>query len=108
MNMKTLWAVIIAVILVLVAAWAIDFDSSGDLEMPEIRADVDATGGELPDIDADTADIEVEEKAAQVDIPDVDVDMEEETFTYPDVDIQGPEEDTAAEPSDTPVEESNL
>lgn len=95
--MKTLWAVIIAVILVLVAAWAIDFDTSGDLEMPEIRADVDATGGELPEVDVDTADIEVRERAAQVDVPDVDVEMEERTFTYPDVDIQGPEENTAAE-----------
>lgn len=100
MSMKTFWAVIIAVILVLVAAWALDFDMAGDFEAPEIRADVDMIGGEIPGVDMETADIEVEEKSASVEVPDVDVEMEERAFTYPDIDIESPEENTVPEEGD--------
>jgi hypothetical protein len=90
MRAKTFWAVLIAVALVLIAAWAIDVDTSGKFKAPEIVADVKP--GELPDVDVDTADIDIREKKAEVNIPDVDVNMKKTEVPYPSVDVQSPEE----------------
>jgi hypothetical protein len=111
MNMKVVLAVIIAVLIAVIAMWAIDVDVSGDVELPEITADmdVDAEGGEMPKVDVNTVDVDVREERGSVPVPtDIDVETEEQEFTYPTIDIQEPEENDVAEETDfgtTDVEE---
>ena len=97
-----LTAVVVAAIVAL-ATWLIDVDVSGDLEVPEVSADVDVSGGEMPAVDVNTADIEVQERQAEIEVPsdvNVDVETEEETVNYPTVDVTEPEENDVAEEDD--------
>ncbi len=83
--------------IVAVAMWAVDVDVTGDLELPQVVADVDVRGGEMPKVDVDTVDVNVSSEKVNVPYPDVDVDGNEATFEVPTLDIDGPEEDTYAE-----------
>jgi len=94
-----------AAVVVAVLMWAIDVDVTGDVEMPEVVADIDVQGGKLPDIDVETVDVDIKEKTATVDIPtdvDVNVKTEEKEIPYPTIDITPPEENTTAEEDDIP------
>ena len=102
---KTIIAIIAAVVIALVAAWALDIDVSGDVEMPEVSADVEMTEGEMPEVDVRTVDIDVEERQGSVPVPtDVNVETEEKTFEYPALDVEKPEENTTAEEDDLEME----
>ena len=102
MSSKLLLTAAAAAAIVAFAAWAVDVDVSGDLEIPEVVADVDMRGGELPNVDVDTVDIDVQEKRASIPYPDVDVDVQEKqaSIPYPDFEVTSPEENKTAEQDD--------
>ena len=108
--MKILITIIVAVLIVLGVTWFVDVDTSGDIELPEVAADVDVSGGELPEVDVDTADIDVGTGTATIDVPsDVDVDVEtrEQELSYPTIDIESPEENVTPEQDDMEAEIDN-
>lgn len=98
---KVALGVIAGAAVVAAAAYLIDVDVSGDLELPAVEARVE--GGEMPAVDVNTADIDVQERQANVPYPsDVDVDVEtnEASIPYPSIDVTKPEEDVRAEEDD--------
>lgn len=123
MNKKVIISIIVAVFLALVAAWAINPDVDGDvelptitadmdveegslpnveitgnLEMPTVDADVNAEGGNLPEVDVNVVDVELGTEEMEVEVPtDVNVETETKTIEVPTLDIDAPEEDTIAD-----------
>ncbi len=96
---KILLAGVAVAAVVAIAAWAIDVDVTGDLEMPTVTADVE--GGELPAVDVNVVDVDVKEKRATIKVPtDVSVKTEEKSIPYPAIDVTSPEENKVAEEND--------
>ena len=62
-------AIIIAVVVIAFGIYMVDFDVSGEAELPEVSVE----GGEMPDVDADVGEIEVGTEERTVTVPDVDV-----------------------------------
>ena len=94
--MRIFLGILALIVVIAIAAWAIDIDVSGDVELPE----VEMTGGEMPAVDAEVVDIDVEERQVDVPVPDVDVNMEEEQVNVPVITTDAPEENTVAEEDD--------
>lgn len=91
MKGKLIGLIIVGVLVVLVAIWAVDINLTDEGELPSADVDVDVEGGEMPEADVDTADIDVESEEEQVTVPDVEVTTDEETVSVPTVDIEGPD-----------------
>ncbi len=102
MNSKVILGAIVAVLIAAAAFWAIDVDVTGDVELPEIVADVDMRGGEMPNVDVNTVDVDVSTEPKTIEVPDVDVDVDttEMEIQVPEISIDKPEEDTYAEEDD--------
>ena len=102
-SSKIILTAVVAIAAVAAVAWAVDVDVTGDVEVPEVVADVDMRGGEMPDVDVETVDVDYETKQGEVEVPsDVEVDVEttEKTVPYPSFEVDKPEEDTYAEEDD--------
>lgn len=83
----------------LAIAWAVDVDVTGDVELPEVTADI--RGGEMPRVDVNTVDIDVSEGTATVPYPsDIEVETSEAEVPFPKIEVTPPEEDTYAEEND--------
>ncbi|MEE4348687.1 MAG: hypothetical protein V2J26_00520 [Pacificimonas sp.] len=76
MNKTLLWIIIaaVAIFILLLVTDVIDFDSEGDVTLPDVDVEATAEGGSLPEVQVDTADIDVDPGAVDVDL-DVDGDL---------------------------------
>jgi hypothetical protein len=94
--MRTFIAILAAVVVILIAVWAIDVDFVGETT--------------LPAVDVDTADVDIGTRERSISVPDVDVDvdMKEKTIETPEVRITPPhadarEDDAAPAPAPAPA-----
>ena len=71
MRTGTIFAAIIAVIVLGFAVYMIDIDQTQEARLPDV--DVQVEGGQAPEFDADVGDVKVGEETVEVEVPTLEV-----------------------------------